>query len=194
MRKALLIGCGILALMGIGAVVLLIVTVPKLVNRAQQFVAAEQARQALVSSWRAPAGDAPADKVFPPAIGAATRSRDDEEAAIPELNFDQPGRHATYRAAGDEIDVYVLQASALEKEALFGRVQQINAQQKNKGGYNMIVNLPYRCYYSSSRHGQNHLWYADGRVLVFRWDSSVDHEPFIHEYFRATSAAAPTTP
>ena len=180
------VGCGgiivIVVIVGIAAVSL----APKMFEWGKQQVALEQERQQLADSWQPPAEDASLEDFFPAKVANYNLDSRDENAAIPEFQFDLDGRHAVYQSDDSRIDVFVYHATELEKEALFRRVDDVYEEQE--GGFKLKTEMGYRLYYSSSQHHQNHFWWMKGWLLVFRTDDSEDREPFVKKFLQTTSA------
>jgi len=180
------VGCGgvivLVVIMGIAAVSL----APKMFEWGKQQIALEQERKELADSWQPPAQDASLEHFFPAKVANYELDSQDEDATIPEFNFDLEGRHATYKSNDSRIEVFVYRATELEKEALFRRVDDVYEGQE--GGIKMKIEMGYRLYYSSSQHHQNHFWWMKGWLLVFRTDDSEDREPFVKKFLQTTSA------
>jgi hypothetical protein len=177
------IGCGIVLVLLIAAGVALVVFAPNLLNWANDQIAREQARQQWASDWQPPSDSI--DQFFPAKIETFELESRDQDASIQEFQFNIDGHHAVYQSPEDRIEIFVFEANDLEKEALFGRVH--DAYEESQGSYKRITDVGYRLYYSSSQHGQNHLWWSKGWLLVFRTLSDSDQERFIESYFQATS-------
>jgi hypothetical protein len=177
------IGCGIVLLLAVAAVIALLAFAPKVIQWSKNQFALEQTRQQWASDWQPPADSV--DQFFPAKIDVFELETRDQNSEIPEIRFDVEGDHAVYRSGEDKIEVFVFQANDLEKEALFGRVHE--TYEDSQGGFKRITDVGYRLYYSSSQHGQNHLWWSKGVLLVFKTDSESDQEHFIETYFQATT-------
>jgi hypothetical protein len=178
------IGCGIFLLLLIAAGIALMSFAPKAFQWANDQIALEQVRQQWADDWQPPADSI--DQFFLVKIEAFELETRDENADIRELSFDIEGHHAVYRSGEDRIEVFVFQTNELEKEALFGRVHE--TYEDIQEGFKRITDIGYRLYFSSDEHGQNHLWWSKGYLLVFRTDGDWDQEQFIDNYFKATSA------
>ncbi len=179
------IGCGLVLLLLIVAGISLMAFAPKAFHWAKDQIALEQARQQWASDWQPPTDSI--DPFFPAKIDVFELESRDQNAGIPEFQFNIDGHHAVYRSPEDRIEVFVFEVNDLEKEALYGRVH--DAYEDSQDGYQRITDVGYRLYYSSSQHGQNHLWWSKGWLLVFRTLSDSDQEQFIHSYYKATTVA-----
>ena len=195
MAKKLAIGCGVVAVLGVIAVVALIILAPRMFEWAQEQIAVqiaeEEKRQQLAENWQPPAKSAGPETLFPAKVGDARLTSQDERAEIPDFRFDVKGRHAVYRVGSDDVDVFVYQVTALEKEALFRRVEDAYKRSEGGGGLRRITKMGYRCYYESPEHHQNHFWYLKGWLFVFRTHAAEDQEPFVMAYLKAVSAEQP---
>jgi hypothetical protein len=178
------VGCGVIIVLLVGVGILLVTFVPKIFNWAGEQIAAEQERQQLANSWQPPEAGGTSEEFFPPEVGGYELASHDEDLALPNFGSGLDGWHAEYKSDAGEIDVFVYQASDLEKEAVFRRVH--DAYEDEGGGLKRITNAGYRCFYSSSKQGQYHFWWMQGWLLVFHTQDSEDREPFIMEFLRTT--------
>jgi predicted Ser/Thr protein kinase len=93
--------------------------------RVQDLLKTEMARQQQWDEvrrfWRPPPADATPEQLFPTKVGEFTRVEQDAKAAVPELNFEAPGRRALYRSRRGDVELFAYRATKLEKEALFRR-------------------------------------------------------------------------
>ncbi|WP_298868358.1 hypothetical protein [uncultured Gimesia sp.] len=191
MGKKIAIGCGVLAVIGVIGVAVAIVNVPKIIKWAEEKMAEEEERQQFAETWNPPAKDVAPEKLFPAKVGNALRKSQDEAADIPDLRFDIKGQHATYDDGLYDVDVYVYQVTELEKEALFGRVQDIYDEGEGKSGMRQMTNMGYRMFYDSSEDDPSYLWFMKGWLFVFRTSSEDDLEPFIMAYLKGIEAEEP---
>ena len=183
------VGCaGIVVLVFAVVVMSLAILAPKMFRLGKEQMQAEQARRTIASSWVPPAVEFDAARFFPPQVGAYRLASHDGEASIPEFRFDLDGIRAVYASHDQQVRVHVYQASKLEKEALFRRMEDV--WEDHDGGMQRRTNVGYRLYYWSSKHRQNHFWWMSDWLIVFRTDRSEDLEPFIRAYLAATTAGA----
>jgi hypothetical protein len=181
----LAIGCtGFTVILVIG-VIAIINLVPNVFEWAGNQIELEQQRKALARKWQAPKDDASPETFFPAKVSGYGLIKHDTEAAIPALRFDIPGWHARYRTADSRIDVFVYQVTDLEREALFGRIEDC-FDDEDSGSWGLFRS-GYRCYYASTAHHQNHLWWMKGWLLVFRTEDSEDREDFVRTFLETTS-------
>lgn len=180
------VGCSSLIVISVIVGIAVVSFVPKVFEWGGQQFSLEQERRQLADNWQPPEKNASPETLFPARVGNYELASHDEDAAIPEFRFDLNGRHAVYNSSASRIDVFVYQASELEKEALFQRVD--DAYEEQAGGFKRKTNMGYRLYYSSSRHHQNHFWWVKGWLLVFRTHDSDDRGPFVKDYLQTTSA------
>ncbi len=179
------IGCGLVLLLLIAAGIALVAFAPKALHWVKDQIALEQARQQWASDWQPPIDSI--DQFFPAKIDVFELESRDQNAGIPEFQFNIDGHHAVYRSSEDRIEVFIFEVNDLEREALYGRVH--DAYEDSHGGYKHISGAGYRLFYSSSQHGRNHFWWSKGWLLVFRTLSDSDQEQFINSYFEATTVA-----
>jgi hypothetical protein len=178
------IGCGGLLLLLVVAGIFVASSIPKMIEWGSEQIALEQERQQLANNWQPPKDNAPSEAFFPPQVDDYELVSHDQDAAIADLRFDLSGSHAIYESNGSRIDVYAYQVNELEKEALFKRVHDLH--NKDYGtGVKRITTLDYRCYFSSPRHHQNHLWWMKDWLLVFRTRDAEDREPFVKSFLQA---------
>jgi hypothetical protein len=190
MGKKILIGCGVTAFLGVLGIIGAIVFIgPKLFEWMNEQIAEEQKRQQLVDGWQPPAKESGPEILFPAEVGVARLRSQDEKAAIPVLKIDLKGRHAVYRVGAHDVDLFVYQVTNLEKEALFRRVEDV--YRDDEEGYKRLTKMGYRCYYGSSKHHQNHLWFLKGWLFIFRSDAGEDQEPFVKDYLTALGQPQP---
>lgn len=185
MNKKVVLGCGFgcIGVFLIGGIVAAIF-VPKILEWGKGQLEAETQRKSVVNAWNPPE-NATLDGFFPKIVGGYDLTSTDELAAIQDLNFDLKGWHAIYQSGGSKIDVFVYETTELEKEEMFGRVDEVF--EKHNGGFKSKTSLGYRMYYSSTAHHQNHLWWAKGWLFVFRTTDSKDRDPFVIEFLKTSS-------
>lgn len=196
-KPLVLVGCGCGALVSVCgiAIVVSFLSAPKLMEQIEEEVALEQERQKLTAAWNPPAPsleDHPLDELFPIRIGAHERDSLDDDAAIPEFGFELAGHRAVYINAESRIEVFAYPTSELEKEALFQRLDEV--YEEDEGTFKRKTNMGYRLYYNSSQHHQNHFWWTQGWLLVFRTQDSEDREPFALKFFASAPAPADSAP
>lgn len=180
------VGCGGVIFLMIAGGIAAVLLAPKMFEWGQQQVALEQDRKEIADAWQPPAEDASLETFFPAGVANYELDSQGEDATIPDFGFDLDGRRATYRSNDSRIDVFVYRATELEKEALFRRVSDVYEEQE--GGFKRITETGSRLYYSSAQHHQNHFWWMEGWLLVFRTDDSEDQEPFVRKFLQASSA------
>lgn len=183
------IGCGGVVVILLIAGILIISLVPDVFEWLGQQIEIEEQRQALADKWQAPADDASPETFFPAKVSAYVLSTQDTDAAIPAFRFDVPGWHARYVSGESQIDVFVYQVSDLEREALFGRIE--DTHEDDESSAKLITRMGYRCFYKSTRLQQNHFWWIKGWLLVFRTEDSEDREAFVRVFLKATTAPPP---
>ena len=180
----LAIGCtGFTVILVIG-VIAIVYLVPSVIEWAGNQIELEKQRAALARRWQAPEDDASPETFFPAKVSGYGLVKHDTEAAIPALGFDIPGWHARYRSGDSRIDVFVYQVTDLEREAFFGRIKDIHDEDSESWA---LFYSPYRCYYLSDAHHQNHLWWMKGWLLVFRTEDSENREDFVRTFLETTS-------
>jgi hypothetical protein len=193
----LAIGFGGFTVILVIGVIAIVYLVPSVIEWAGNQIDLEKQRRALAERWQAPEDDASPETFFPATVSGYRLVKHDTEAAIPVLRFDIPGWHARYRSGDSRIDVFVYQVTELEREALFGRIEDtfdddddtfdndvLDGEARRSG---ILVQAGYRCYCSSTVHDQNHLWWMKGWLLVFRTEDSEDREDFVRTFLETTS-------
>jgi len=185
----LAIGCSGFAVILVIGVIAIVYLVPNVFEWAGNQIELEKQRQALANKWQAPEDDASPETFFPAKVSGYGLVKHDTEAAIPALRFDIPGWHARYRSGDSRMDVFVYQVTDLEREALFGRIEDISDEEENdeQSGSQFLILTGYRCYYRSTAHHQNHLWWMKGWLLVFRTEDSEGREGFVRTFLETTS-------
>lgn len=189
MNKKIVMGCGIgcLGIVVIGGIAAYLL-IPKMLEWGERQLEEELQRKSVASAWNPPL-DATLDNFFPQSVDGYDLSVKDDQAAIPELTLDSEGWHAAYQAVDSKIDVFVYQATQSEKEAIFGRIDDVYETQN--GGFKTKAMLGYRMYYSSSAHHQNHFWWTKDWLFIFRTTDSTDREPFVIDFLNASSDKKP---
>jgi hypothetical protein len=195
--KVIGVGCGVLLALGVVAIVAALLFVPRLFDAARQELAEgqrqlaeEPQRQALAAGWDAPDRGAAPAQVFPPAVGDYRLDRADDRAAVPELNLDAKGAHASYSSGASRVEVFAYPVSKLEAEALMNRAERVYEQGGPGGDHRVWSRVESgesyaRAYLSAPELGQNHLWFTKGWLLVFRTPDTEDREAFVREFLRA---------
>ncbi|MCA9247746.1 MAG: hypothetical protein KDA42_11535 [Planctomycetales bacterium] len=197
----------VLACGGVALVLLLacggaaIFVLPKAFTGVKGMIASEQQKTAFARSWRAPAADADAQRLFPEEVDFLPVANRDPSERAAEFGIDLAGEHARYESPKMAIDVFAYRATRLEKEALFRRVDEAI----ENGDYN------YRFKFGSMDsdrftfsvgppHTQGSLWWSKGWLFVLLTDSEDELESFQQAYLtmiqadsqEATSAATET--
>ena len=189
MNKKIAMGCGIgcLGIVLIGGIATYLL-VPKMLEWGEKQLEEELHRKSVASDWNPPK-EATLENFFPQTVGDYDLRVKDDQAAIPELTLDSKGWHASYQSGGSKIDVFVYQATQSEKEAMFGRIDDVYEQQN--GGFKTKTMLGYRMYYWSSAHHQNHFWWTKDWLFIFRTTDSPDRDPFVFDFLNASSDKKP---
>ncbi|MBW3599864.1 MAG: hypothetical protein KY475_21655 [Planctomycetes bacterium] len=156
---------------------------------------AEAERQDVAAQWRPPAEDAAPGSLFPEQLAGYQRTSHDDQATLPELLIERDGHHAVYESDGRRIDVYVYPVSSSEADSILSGVQQIYESDQNQSGFRRWSSIRTsdefaRAYLHTSNLQQNYLWFVQGWLVVFRTEQSEDIEPFVHAFFRESSADA----
>lgn len=191
MLRFLAIGCGlivlIIAMIG-GAAVWF---GPQLWDMAKEAMAAEQERQQLAERWSPPADDAPAEVVFPAQLENYKREAADDDAKVPELQLDLPGKHAVYRHGASRIDAYVFPITRVERDGVLHRLEHAQGGGTRTWTKVDLGDAYGRAYLSSTAQKQNHLWFTKGRLVLFRTSDEADCEGLVKAFFRAAAARMP---
>jgi predicted Ser/Thr protein kinase len=166
--------------------------------------------------WRAPPVDQLPLDFAKLTLPSATLVRQDELAAIEDLNVDMPGQHAVYRARdGGEVDIFLYQASPLEREAIFRRVlAAVDRPEKMPDGSfeneekSAYPNYPYRHLEGSAegsyidyQHRWTTLtpgdsavfWHDEGWLFVARSRTDADPRRILSDLLEATNGGVRTS-
>ena len=180
--KKVAIGCAVLFVLLIAAAAVFLMP---MFSAGKDMIQTEMARAAMVQKWVPPEGGLDAKALAPEAVAEFKVLTADTDAEISEFGIDFPGIHATYQSTSGTVQVYVYQASFSEKKTIFQDVDDA----PRGGGSAMFTKMPYRCYLWRSDIGQDHVYWANGWLFVFRSVDAEDSEPFVKAYFEATSNA-----
>jgi hypothetical protein len=189
MWKRLAIGCSVLAALGVVAVVVLIAMFPKLFDWVREEVARELERKSVAAGWQAPASGATPEEIFPAQIDAYRLESAADGASVPELGIDARGAHATYASGAIRIEVYAFSVTKRQVDVLFERVKRANEDSEGGVGTRRWTMVDHgdgytRCYVESPVLHQNHLWFTQDWLVVFRTQDSEDREDFVLSFFR----------
>ena len=126
----------------------------------------EQQWWSLSSVWQAPPANASTDQLLPPKVNRFVRKSVDNKTSLPRLNIDLSGQHAVYESDNQTQEVYVWQASELEKEAIFSRIDDaIRDNEDDTGPSNLSMSY-------GSPPTQKYRWVIDlpeGNQQVALW-------------------------
>jgi Protein kinase domain len=205
-RKVLL-GCGfaafcLLSMLGGGAYYVATQAVPWLKGGFEDLMERERGWDEVARFWRPPPDDAGPDQIFPPEVGGFRRSGSIGDAEIPELNIRRiPGQHASYFDGSRFVELVMIRATALEKEALFKRATEaINPPEKQGSGsstgesgpsYRSIsgsAEAPRMSYRMGLPDRRGILWWDKGWLFVARIEGAGDPEAFLKQYLAAITA------
>jgi hypothetical protein len=168
MNRNVAIGCASAFVLFAVVVVGAYFAIPKLVKKgaaAFSEVMAEQTRLAEVEAQWRPPGAAPDAAWFPEAFGDWRRVSVDATTGIPRLNIDRPTQHAVYQSAERTVEVDILAANDLEKDALVQRVQKAL---ESGSSSRMTTNLGNRVHVRLNGNDHTRLWWVQGWMFVFR--------------------------
>ena len=179
--KKIAIGCGALLVLFITMAVVLAIP---MFRATKGVIQAEMERAAWVRDWTPPEAGLDASVLSPEAVAGFGLVSTDVDAEISEFGIDLAGIHAEYQSTLGSVHVYVYQASFSEKETIFERV----GDAPRGGGSSTLTKMPYRCYLKRSEMGQDHLYWANGWLFVFRSVDEEDREPFVKAYFEGRNA------
>ena len=117
----------------------------------------------LEADWQPPSAQAEAGW-FPQEVGAWKRVSAEASAGIPALNIERAGHRAVYQSASATVEVDVLAANDLEKEALLKRAQDALS---SGSGSRMTTTFGHRVHVRvNSDHTR--LWWVKGWLFIFR--------------------------
>lgn len=190
MNKKLATGCGVLLALLAIIVGLGIYAVPKLVRRAKVAVKSnvEESNRlsAIESKWRPPSA-APDASWFPKQVEKWQLTTQEASTGIPTLQIERAGQYGAYRSgAAEVIEVNVLAANDLEKEALFSRAQAALSEKtraSSSSGNRVYVRL--------TEDDYTRMWWIKDWLFIFRSHRGADPEAFMEAYMQAMDASGP---
>jgi hypothetical protein len=208
MNRNALLGCG-LVLFTIVAVIVMVgfVFVPRMVSKGKKWVGAQmeevQRRSAIEKAWRPPSAT-PDASWFPAKVGAWTLTANDEISGLPELNIERAGRRGKYRGEKQDIEVTILAANDLEKDAIFSRAKaalekggtQVTTGTFGSGSYrvetrgsHVTTQTPGRLYVCTDGIHHTRLWWLKDFLFIFRTDGPDDPDSFAEQFLSAMTAS-----
>ena len=204
MNRKFLLGCGLVVLVVVVAsVVAAFVFLPGMVTRAKKWVGSQMAeasrRAAIEKAWRPPSATLAANW-FPATVGAWTLTASEETPGLPELNVDRAGRRGKYRGAQQDIEVTILPANDLEKDAIFSRAKSALesggtrvrtgtngpvSYRVESHGSRVITQTPGRLYVCLDGQHHTRLWWVKDFLFIFRTDGPEDPDAFAEQFLGA---------
>jgi len=192
MNRKVAIGCGIallLFLIGVGAVIYI---VPKLVRRGEaalkEGLDKHNRSVAFEVAWRPPAAALDASW-FPKEVGAWKLTTQEPSKGILRLNIDRPGQYGAYQSGADVVEVNIMPANDLEKDALISR-----AQAALSGGSTYSSTMGNRSSVRTNGDDYTEMWWLKNWMFIFHKHGGTDPESFIEPYLTAVQAASPEAP
>lgn len=187
MNKKLATGCGVLLVLlaiiiGIG-----IYAVPKLVRKAKVAIKSniEESNRlaAIESKWRPPSA-APDASWFPKQVENWQLTTQETSTGIPALNIERAGQYGAYRSGAEVVEVNVVTANDLEKDALFSK-----AQAALSTGTRVSSSSGNRVYVRLNGNDYTRMWWIKNWLFIFRSHGGSDPETFMEAYMKAMNAA-----
>lgn len=185
MNRRFLIGCG-LVVVGIAAAIIIaaFVFVPRMAGKAQKWIGAQMAeanrRAAIEKAWRPPSAT-PDASWFPPTVGEWTLTANEDTPGLPELNIERAGRRGKYRGAKQDLEVTILPANDLEKDAIFSRAKSALESR----GSHVTTRTTGRLYVRIGGEHHTRLWWVKDFLFIFRTDGPDDPDAFAEQFLSA---------
>jgi hypothetical protein len=193
MNRKVATGCGIaLALFAI-AVAGLVYIVPKLIRKGVDAVKdglAEAQRAAAFEATWTPPSPSPDASWFPKEVGKWSLTTQEPSTGIPRLNIERPGQYAAYRSGGEVVEVNVIAANDLEKDALFQRAQE------GKSGSSTVTSR-FGNQGSMRLNGDDYTrlwWMPKGWLFIFHNHGGTDPEKFMEPFLEAMEPGSSEAP
>jgi len=204
MNRNILLGCAVVFVVLVAAlVVAAFVLVPNTVSKAKKWFGAQMEganrRAAIEKAWRPPSATLEASW-FPAAVGAWTLTANEDVPGLPELNVDRAGRRGKYRGSKQDIEVTIVPANDLEKDALFSRAKSALESGAPRGltgikgsasyrvetrGSHVTTQTPGRLYVCIDGKHHTRLWWVKDFLFIFRTDGPDDPDPFAEQFLGA---------
>ena len=188
MNRKILLGCGCLVLIVIGAIAAgIFFAAPRVLQNGTKWFSAaieESGRRAAVeAAWKEPSLR-PDASWFPPVVDGWTLGTSEDFATLPELQLDRPGRRGKYRGEKQDVEVTVVPVSDLELDAIFNRA--ITTLER-AGGNRMTTRTPGRVYVRTNGDTHTRLWWLKDWLFIFRTVGPEDPDAFAEKYLGAMS-------
>ena len=180
MNRKVAIGCTVFFILAAVVVVAIGYYGPKLMKKGMSAVGDAMAESARLgkfeADWQPPSAQADAGW-FPKEVGAWKLVSTEATPGIPKLNIERATQHAVYQSADASVEVDVIAANDLEKDALFKRAQDgLNTG----GGSRMTTNFGNRVHVRINGTEHTRLWWVKGWLFIFR-SRGEDSEKFMEE-------------
>ncbi|HEY7311735.1 MAG TPA: serine/threonine-protein kinase [Gemmataceae bacterium] len=186
-----LLGCLTVSLLCCGGPILLLtILMPKVGEKIKDgfhWVGGEITRQSewnsLGTRWQAPPADVSPQELFPTRVGEFERGPIGLGVPLSQHNIDTTGRKTTYRRRGQEVELYALRSSSLEREALFKCL--LDSIEKRSNGRRIVQGdaNSYRLTYSlGPPNEKGMLWWNQGWLFIAFTRDTVDVEAFLRTY------------
>ena len=186
MNRKLAIGCGVLLLLVAIVIGLCIYAVPKLVRKAKVAIKSsiEESNRlaAIENKWRPPSA-APDASWFPKQVGSWQLTTQEVSTGIPRLNIERGGQYGAYQSGAEVVEVNVLAANDLEKDALFSK-----AQAALSGGTRVSTSSGNRVYVRLNGDDYTRMWWVKNWLFIFHSHGGSDPEAFMEPYMKAMQA------
>jgi hypothetical protein len=204
MNRNIVLGCAaVFAALVAALIIAAFVLVPRTMSKAKKWVGAQMEeasrRAAIEKAWRPPSATLEASW-FPAAIGAWTLTTNEETPGLPELNIDRAGRRGKYRGPKQDVEVTILSANDLEKDAIFSRAKSalesggaqvttgtngsVSYRVESRGSH-VTTQTPGRLYVCIDGKHHTRLWWVKDFLFIFRTDGPDDPDAFAEQFLSA---------
>ncbi len=208
MNRKLLLGCGSLVLLVIGAIVIgVFVVAPRVVQKGKGWLNAQvestARRSAIESAWQPPS-QRPDAGWFPVAVDSWTLQTSENITNVPDIQLERPGRRAKYRGEKQDVDVTVVPVAAEEHEVVFDRAasalkdasKHVIDRKTGHGSFHIETSsshvstrTPGRFYLRLNGDDHTRLWWMKDWLFVFRTTGPEDPDAFAEKYLEAMRPA-----
>lgn len=188
MNRKVAIGCTVVFILAAALIVAGGYYGPKLFKKGMSAVGDAMAESARLgkfeADWQPPSAQMDAGW-FPKEVSAWKLVSAEPSPGIAKLNIDRAGQHAVYQSATASVEVDVLAANDLEKDALFKRAQDALS---SGSGSRMTTTFGNRVHVRVNDE-HTRLWWVKGWLFIFR-ARGADPEKFTEELLGAMGKPA----
>jgi hypothetical protein len=175
----ILLGCAVLlVLVCVGVPALVWFAFPDVRRMIQEEFTKTMDWEQFAQTWQPPPRDAGPERLFPAAVGDFRKEKDDDQAAVPNLEIVMPGRRASYESGQEVIEVFAFPGVARgEQEALFKKLNAKPFTMKMEMHTNNFARFTY-----ATGQEKGVLWWSRDWLFLARGKESSDPEKFLRAY------------